>query len=266
VNALLHIGAVAIGIYLALCVLLYLFQDRLLYIPPAQQERPGGRVLRLPSGEATLRIWQLHTHARDALIYFGGNAERVAANLPDFDKTFPDRAIYLVNYRSYDGSTGRPSEAALIGDAELIYDWVANRHRHVAVMGRSLGSGIAAALSSTRPVERLVLVTPYDTIANVAADHFWWLPVRWLINDDYDSLPRVAKVQAPALVVIAEHDEVISRARSNALLAAIPASYRHSIVIEDATHNDLDAFVEYLRSVEEFMTMDAGDALVRFRK
>ena len=252
-----HIGASAIGIYSAVCVLLYLIQHRLLYYPPAELERPGARMLRVTSGEATLKVWQLHPDARDALIYFGGNAERVGENLPDFDTAFPDRAIYLVNYRGYDGSTGRPSEAALIGDAERVYDGIAGRHRHIAVIGRSLGSGVAAALASTRPIERVALVAPYDSIANVAADQFWWAPVRWLIKDRYDSLPRIAKVRAPVLVVIAECDEVISRTRSNALLAAVSPSCRHSVVIAGAGHNDIDAFPGYVRSLKEFLAAPA---------
>jgi uncharacterized protein len=254
VKAYLLIG-VRIGlIYAAVCALLYLIQNRLLYYPSEEQERPKARVLRLTFGEATLKIWELHPEARDALIYFGGNAERVGENLPDFDTAFVDRAVYLVNYRGYDGSTGHPSEAALISDAEHLYDWVAARHTRVSVIGRSLGSGVAVALASTRPVERLELITPYDSIANVAADHFWWLPARWLVRDRFNSLPRIAHVTAPVLVVVAERDEIVARARTNALIAAIPsAANRHVLVFPGATHNDIGIFPQYLPSLSQFL-------------
>ena len=257
-KAWLLIG-VCIGlIYAALCVLIYRIQDRLLYYPSQELERPGARVLRLTFGDTTLRIWELHPEARDALIYFGGNAERVGANLPDFDTAFPDRAVYLMNYRGYDGSGGRPSEAALISDAEHLYDWVAAHHPRIAVIGRSLGSGVAVALASTRPVERIVLVTPYDSIANVAADHFWWLPARWLVRDRYNSLPRLAHVTAPLLVVVAERDEVVARARTSALIAAIPSAAHHRVlVLPGATHNDIGVFPEYLPSLKQFLTASA---------
>jgi fermentation-respiration switch protein FrsA (DUF1100 family) len=253
-KTVLLICALPIVFYGVVCLVLYLIQDRMLYLPPAVLEHPGARVLRLTCGDATLRIWQLHPEARDALIYFGGNGERVGANLPDFDAAFADRAVYLVNYRGYDGSTGRPSETALISDAQRIYDWVSTRHPHIAIIGRSLGSGVAAAVGASRHVERLVLVTPYDSIANVAAEGLPWVPVRWLLRDHYDSVPRIGKVTAPVLIVVAEDDEVISRRRSDALIAATPPAIRHTVLIPGASHNDIGLFPAYLRALKEFLS------------
>ncbi len=252
-KTVLLVGARLLVIYTAVCAVLYLTQNRLLYFPPAELGHQGRPVLQLTCGDATLKIWELHPEAGNALIYFGGNAERVGTNLPDFDTAFPDRAVYLVNYRGYDGSTGQPSEAALVSDAQRIYDWVAERHQHIAVIGRSLGSGVAVALAATRQIERLTLVTPFDSLANVAADRLPWLPVRWLLNDHYDSLSRIAKVTAPVLIIVAEHDEVIARKRSDALIAATPRDIRHAVLIAGATHNDINAFPAYLRSMKEFL-------------
>ena len=66
-------------------------------------------------------------------------------------------------------------------------------------MGRSLGTGIATALASQRTVAGLVLVTPYDSIANVASDRYPWLPVHLLIKDSYDSATGIRQVEAPVL-------------------------------------------------------------------
>ena len=189
---------------------------------------------------------------RSAVIYFGGNAEDVSANLDDFAPTFPDRTVYLVNYRGYGGSTGQPSEAALIADAQAIHDWAADRHEHIIVIGRSLGTGVATALAASRAVAGLILVTPYDTLLNVAFDHFAWLPMPWLLRDRYDSVSRMGRVRAPVLVLVAGDDEVIFKARSDALSAAIPSSLRQTVLLEGATHNDLDAFPAYLQSLRDF--------------
>ncbi|HXW73285.1 MAG TPA: alpha/beta hydrolase [Steroidobacteraceae bacterium] len=252
-RALLYGAAFATLSYGALCALLYLMQDRLLYLRTPEVARAGAGVIRLKCGEATLNIWELHAEQRAAVIYFGGNAEDVGANLADFAAAFTDRALYLVNYRGYGGSSGHPSESALKADAESIYDWVSARHERTAVMGRSLGSGVATELATRRPIERLVLITPYDSIANVAADHFFWLPVRWLVRDRYDSLTRIGKVRSPVLAVVAEYDEVVLRARSDALIAAIPAGIRHVVMIAGATHNDISSFPAYLASLREFL-------------
>jgi hypothetical protein len=241
------------AIYVGLCILLYAKQDRLLYFPTPESNPAGATALRIRSGDAVLKVWQLHADADAALIYFGGNAEDVAADLPNFDAGFADRAVLLVNYRGYGGSTGTPSEAALVADAQAIYDVIHVQHRQISVMGRSLGSGIATALAATRPVEKLILATPYDSIANVAADHFAWFPVRWLVRDRFDSVDRMKDVRAPVLVVIAERDEVIFRPRSDALLAATPPSQVHVRVIAGATHNDIDQHAEYFKSASEFL-------------
>jgi uncharacterized protein len=253
VKTLFVVGLVALAIYVALCVLMYLSQDRLLYFPTPEIARPGAQVLRVKRGDVTVKVWALHPSGRPALLYFGGNGEDVGANLHDFDRAFPDRAIYLVNYRGYGGSTGRPSEAALIGDAEAIYDQLASEHDRIVVMGRSLGTGVATALASSRPVAGLVLVTPFDSIANVGAGRYPWLPVRWLIKDPYDSAARIGKVHAPVLVLIAEHDESILRPRTDALIAAVPAGLAHVVVIPTATHNDIETFPAYWPALRAFV-------------
>jgi uncharacterized protein len=253
VRTLLYAGLLVAAGYGLICVLLYLAQDRLLYLPTPDLPHPGVRALHLERGAATLKIWELHGGAQPALIYFGGNAEDVGANIPDFDAAFPERAVYLVNYRGYGGSSGRPSEAALTADAEAIYDSLRARHDPIAVIGRSLGSGVAVALATRRPVERLVLVTPFDSIASVAADHFFWLPVRFLVRNRYDSAARIGQVRAPTLVVVAEHDEVVFRPRSDALLAAVSPPMRHTLVVPGATHNDVSFFPLYFQSLREFL-------------
>ena len=248
-NVILAAGAV----YALICIALYLAQDRLLYLPTPEVAYPGGRALSIARGAVTLRVWELHGAARPALIYFGGNAEDVGANIADFDAAFPARAVYLVNYRGYGGSTGRPSEAALTADAEAIYDSLRARHDPIAIIGRSLGSGVAVALAAHRPVERLILVTPFDSIAGVAADHFPWLPLRALLRDRYDSVRRIGEVHAPTLVVVAEHDEVVYRARSDALIAAIAPPLRHTVMVAGATHNDVSFHPLYLHSLSAFL-------------
>jgi pimeloyl-ACP methyl ester carboxylesterase len=242
-----------LAIYVALCCVLYVVQDRLLYLPVSQSQPKDTQALQVRSGNVILKVWQFHEGAKRAVIYFGGNGEDVAANIPDFSRALPDRAVFLVNYRGYAGNPGTPSESAFILDAQAVYDVLKSRYEQIAVMGRSLGSGVATALAATRPVQKLILVTPYDSLANVAADHYWWAPVRWLIKDHYDSARRIHDIQVPVLVLIAARDEVIFRARSDALVAAIPPGMRHVRIVDNATHNDIGVYGEYLDSIRAFL-------------
>ena len=240
-------------VYLGFCAYLYATQRSMIYFPTAESAAAGAQVIPLESGGETLRILAITRPGTSALIYFGGNAEDVAANIDALSGALPEHSLYLVNYRGYGGSTGRPSEAALLADALAVHDHVRARHPRTSVMGRSLGSGIAVYLASERPTDRLVLVTPFDSLVNVARAHFRLLPVGLLLRDRYESSGHATGVDSPVLVVIAEHDEIIPRARSEALVQAFPAEQVRVALIPGAQHNSLDASPEYLASVRAFL-------------
>jgi len=236
--------------YGALCALMFFAQRSLLYFPVTGAPPAGAERLDLRSGDATLRVWVKSAPGDGALIYFGGNAEEVGMNFAPFVAALPRHSLYLVNYRGYGGSTGSPSEPALFADALAVFDHVRARHAGVAVAGRSLGSGVAVYLARERPVSKLALVTPYDSVENVAAGIYPFLPVRWLIRDRFDSASRIADVRVPTLVVIAERDEVIPRVRTDALVAKFPPGQARVEVVRGATHNML----EYEALLAEFLS------------
>jgi pimeloyl-ACP methyl ester carboxylesterase len=240
--------------YLALCALMYFGQRSQIYFPVRESDPPAAAAIRLTTDSGVdLKIWVVPRPGPRALVYFGGNAEDVVGNLPAFAPAFPAHSLYLVNYRGYGGSTGSPSEAGLQADATAIYDHLSGRHPEISVIGRSLGSGVAVHLASVRDVHRLVLVTPFDSLVNVAREHIRYLPVGLLMRDRYESASRVPAVRAQTLVVIAGSDEIIPRARSQALVAAFPAMQVRTEVLEGATHNGLDQIPQYLERIEEFL-------------
>ena len=245
-------GAVALG-YGLLCALLYVTQRAQIYFPTRESEAPGAQALWLDVRGARIKVWAVSRPGGRALLYFGGNAEDVAGNVEPFARAFPDRSLYLVNYRGYGGSTGRPSEAGLVADAASVFDHVRQRHPQVAVMGRSLGSGVAVQLASARPVERLVLVTAYDSLVSVARGHFWWLPVGWLMRDRYESAHFAPALTIPVLVVVAADDEIIPRPRTDALVAAFAPGQAEVVVVAGVGHNTLDWSPHYLDAVRGFL-------------
>ena len=264
-GALAALGTVTLA-YASLCALLFFTQRSQLYFPTPETTRRDVPVLRVTSGAVALRIWIVGDRASDpsapALLYFGGNAEDVAGDIEPFRAAFPQRAVYLVNYRGYGGSSGSPTEDGLVADAEAIFDAVRARHPSgpIAVMGRSLGSGVAVHLASQRPVERLVLVTPFDSLVNVARTHFRWLPVGILMRDRFDSAATVRSgaVRAPSLVVIATDDEIVPAVRGEALARAFPPDQVTVMRIAGAMHNSIDLFPQYLASVAEFLGSAVG--------
>lgn len=250
---LLSALTVAALVYGLLCAFLFVAQRSMLYFPTPAGQLPGAEALSLQSGGETLRIWARSTAGPHALIYFGGNAEDVAWNLAPFAKAMPGRAIYLVNYRGYGGSSGSPSEQGLFADALAVYDWARQRHPAVAVVGASLGSGVAVHLAAARKVDRLVLVAPFDSIENVARARFPILPVSLLLKDKFDSAARVPGITAKTLVIIAGSDEMISRERTDALIARFPAEQVRVEVIAGATHNSVADSPRYLELLAGFL-------------
>ena len=128
-----------------------------------------------------------------------------------------------MNYRGYGRSGGRPGERQLLADALLLYDRVTRRPDvdpgRVAVMGRSIGSGVAVYVARERPVLGAVLVSPYDSVAAVARDAFPYLPVPLLLRHRFEAASWAAGVRAPLLALIAGDDRVIDP-------RALPAGWR----------------------------------------
>lgn len=246
------VGATA-SVYLLLCAWVYATQRGQIYFPTPERTHARAEALWIDSEGERIKVWAVRRPGPHAMIYFGGNADDAAGHVDAFADALPGHSIYLVNYRGYGGSTGRPSEAGLVADAVAVFDHVRRAHPDIAVVGRSLGSGIAVQLALARPVAGLVLVTPFDSLVNLARTYFGWLPVGLLLRDRYESARNAASITAPVLAVIAADDEIIPRARAEALAAAFRPEQIEVLVVPGVGHNTLDLSPQYLRSVRDFL-------------
>jgi pimeloyl-ACP methyl ester carboxylesterase len=151
------------------------------------------------------------------------------------------------------GPLCEPNRAGERFESTIRFDSVHASHADVTAMGRSLGSGVAVQLAAARPVRGLVLVTPFDSLVNLAKEYFRWLPVRLLLRDRFDSLRYVPDLSAPVLIVIAAEDEIVPMRRSRALADAFRPEQASVVVIEGVGHNTLDLAPDYLRAVGSFL-------------
>ena len=237
------------ALYLVLCVTLFVFQRALIYYPQPRAVGTAETLLALPVADTRVLVTVRPHEGPNALIYFGGNAEDVSRNLPGFTQAFPDYALYLLHYRGYGGSSGSPSEEAIARDAITLFDTVYASHGHVAVVGRSLGSGVAVRLASQRPAARLVLITPYNSLEELAARQFRWFPVRWLLKDKFQSWRYAARITVPTLLIVAEHDEVIARPSTERLYTHFAQGVASLRVIPGTGHNSISDSPEYLKAL-----------------
>jgi hypothetical protein len=232
--------------YLGLCAALFFYQRSLIYFP--QPGSPGNRdtTITLPTADASVLVSVRPHVGPDAVIYLGGNAEDVTFSVPILASAFPDHALYALHYRGYGGSSGKPSEAALFADAMALFDRVCGEHHVIVMVGRSLGSGVAVRVASQRPVARLILVTPYDSLQELAAAQFPYFPVRWLLRDKFESWKYAPRVAAPTLIIAAENDEVIPRASTELLRSRFRAGVATFKVVAGAGHNTISDRPEYI--------------------
>ena len=243
---LLSVARIAVAVYVGLAAMLFFFQRDIIYYPQPREYRTGITLVTLQNGPEKILV-SSHPHdGEDALIYFGGNAEDVSQNMPDFLDTFPDSAIYLLHYRGYGGSTGHPTEKGIVADALLLFDQVHAQHRNITVIGRSLGTGVAVQIANRRPIARLVLVTPYDGLKDIGAAEYPFLPVGLLLRDKFESWRFAPQITAPTLILAAGSDEVIPHSSTERLRTRFKTGVVHYVVIPSAGHNSISDAPNYM--------------------
>ncbi len=221
-----------------------MFQDRLLYFPAKAS------IDALES--ASLRAWPTKQEFRGLVAQPPGTARATAIVFHGNGGHAGHRAYYataltalglrviLAEYPGYGPRDGAVGERNLVDDAQQT---IALAHRlHGApllLVGQSLGAGVAAAAAARQPdlVAGLLLITPWDSLENVAAYHYPWLPVKWLLRDRYDSAAHLASFARPVLVAVAENDRIVPARFGVALHGTLPGPKRLT-VIASADHND----------------------------
>ncbi len=249
-DILVRLALVLVLAYLLVCAAVFAFQRSLIYFPQPASLASADSTLKLVRPDATVVVTMRERAAGPALIYFGGNAEDVSINLPSFAAAFPEHAIYLMHYRGYGASSGSASEEANHGDALALFDLVRAKHAQIAVLGRSLGSGVAVRLASVRPAARLVMITPYDSVQEIAQARFPFLPVPLLLSDKYESWRHAQRVGVPTLVLAAEHDELIPRASSERLYRSFKPGLASFKLIPGTSHNTISHSPLYLDTLK----------------
>lgn len=236
--------------YMGICVVLFVLQRKFLYFPQPAAPVNDVAAISFDSGGEQLRGWVVNEGRAKALMYYGGNAENIENNIAFFKDVLPDHSVYLIPYRGYGNSTGDPTEEHLYHDALYIFDRVKVNHEQIALMGRSLGSGVATYVAANRQVAKLVLITPFDSIVNIAKSVYWMFPVNLLLKDKYLSVNRVEKITAQTYIFIAEHDLVIPRARADSLIAQFSEQLVATILITGAGHNDISQYRQYVTELK----------------
>jgi fermentation-respiration switch protein FrsA (DUF1100 family) len=244
--------------YLMLVAGLYVVQRQLLYLPdrsipsPTASGIPEMSEVRLHTDDGLeLLAWHRPASQRRAtILYLHGNGGHIGYRgervRPFIDGGF---GVLLMEYRGYGGNPGRPSEPGLMSDARAalaFLDAAGVPPAETVLYGESLGSTVAVAIAAERaaggqPVAALVLEAPLSSMSDVAAYHYPWMPVRWLLKDRFEAEARIADVGAPVLIVHGDADEIVPIRYGRALFEAAQEP-KEAAWIPGGGHEDLAQF------------------------
>jgi dipeptidyl aminopeptidase/acylaminoacyl peptidase len=211
-------------------------QRRLVFNPTLQREvkspRSSGHrtrpvVLRARDG-TRLCGWlmtPLSPGPHPGVLYFGGRSEEVSWVARDAGKLFPGMTVLAMNYRGYGDSHGDPAETHMVDDGCTLFDWMAARPgvdaARIAVIGRSLGSGVAVQVAKDRAAHSVVLITPYDSILAIAKRRFRVMPIEYMLRHRFESIKYAPSLKAPTYVLRASSDDVVPHSHTDQLVSKL---------------------------------------------
>ncbi len=242
---ILYLVLVILSLYLMAMLYLYLTQDNKIFnfslvkkeISPILKECQNCKEVKLKVKGALLDGVIKDGNSSRVMIYFGGNADdatefiKIAKDIEDFD-------IVAFNYRGNALSTGKPSQDLLFGDALKIYDTFAKKRDKVIIIGRSLGSGVASYLASKRKTDGVLLITPYDSIENLAKEKYPFFPISLLLKHKFKSFEYLKKTEAPVVIFMVKNDQTVPTKNTKNLEKYIPKLLEEKI-FADTTHADI---------------------------
>lgn len=240
---------VVLGVYGAITLLAYLGQRRMLFPAPKQGEEPrmdGATMTRVtaPSGRTVYAFYVPPTKKPGVtVVHFHGNGEELAGLVPlawSFRRA--GLGFFAVEYPGYGlAKEYEPSEDAIYADAEAalwhLHNGLGVPSPEVVLEGQSLGSGVAVEMAKRGHGARLVLISPFTSVADVASATLPLLPTRWLVRDKFDNLAKAPGLSLPVLVIHGSEDEVIPFSMGERLTGAFPTATLNRV--QGAHHNDL---------------------------
>lgn len=259
-----------IGIYFLVCILLFFFQERLIFFP---QKLPLDHTFHFAGDfeekyfqiDENTTIHALHFYAKDpkgVILYFHGNAGSLddwgsVAN--DFVKMNYD--VLIPDYRSFGKSVGEVSEEGFYQDAQFLYDSLLEKYNpnQITIFGRSLGSGVATHLAAKNPAERLILETPFSNFRELAQSKFLVFPVKFLSKFKFENNKKLPKIKYPIHIFHGKNDFVIPYQNAIQLKPLLKKQNNNSgeqdafVTIENGGHNNLFASELYWKKLKSIL-------------
>ncbi len=239
-------------IYLLLCLLMMLLERFLVF--PASHDgnwKPAGlkfEDVHFQSQDGVkLHGWFLeHPAPREVVLYAHGNGGNLSYRAGILERIRRELgvSIMIFDYRGYGKSEGSPDEAGILADARAARAWLALRtekkEQDIVLLGRSLGGAVMVDLAARDGARALILESTFTALPDVAAYHYPWLPVRWIMRTRLNSLDKIRNYRGPVLQSHGSADRVVPLELGRRLFEAVPDPAKKFIEFPDLGHNQDD--------------------------
>ena len=261
----------AVGLYALICVFAFLAQRHILFPAPKPVRQPSedaGRIIAIENG--TVILYQKPAGQNPVLVYFHGNGDQLADLAWISSSVLRMGAGFAgIEYPGYGlcADQGKPSETAILDAAERgirhLLEHEGLTKEQIVLGGHSLGTGVAMAMAERGFGVRVLLLSPFTSIPDIASRMFPLLPARWILKDQFDSLSRAKSVQVPVFVVHGTHDKLIPIAHSKTLVSQL--SNARLLPIPRGGHKEVWSYPEATKELLAFIrasepNVDTGTA------
>ena len=249
-------------IYLAILLLGYLFQSRLIFHPGKlsrdfsfqTEQRASEIFLKTKDGEEINALYYPGSKG-EVILYFHGNTRSIKGwgkYARDFFRFGYD--VVLVDYRGFGKSVGKRSEQAMLNDMQFVYDQLCIQfpEDHILVYGRSMGSGFASKLAANNHPRYLILDAPYYSFRKVVERFLPFLPIRFVLRYHLRTDKWIRNVKCHTYIIHGTKDKLIPLAHSQRLQAINPSRIT-LIRIHGGGHNNLPSFPEYHNFIRDIL-------------
>jgi len=265
VRSALRIGGVVLLAYVTVAVAAMFLENALIFFPlpyPAGDWNPAGIAFEDAWFSSTdgvrLHGWYVpNKDARAVVLFCHGNGGNLTHRI-DALRALHRRvgaSVLLFDYRGYGRSEGKPSVAGAMADALAARDWLARRENiapdQVVLLGESLGGAVAVELAAQGGAKALVLESTFNSLTDVAAWHYPFLPVRWLMRTRLDSALRIGDFRGPLLQAHGDADTIVPLPFGQKLFEAANQPKRF-LLLPGHNHND-PMPLEYYDALRDFL-------------
>ena len=222
--------------YICICIFMFVSQRSLMYFPKVAKEVSETTWKKIFVNNDFLGVESLDNNF-DTVVIFHGNGGNASMRNYFFNLVPKNYHIVVAEYPGFGfkNDTEITKENILSDARKLVKHIKMNTKGKITLVGESLGTGIASQMAKEFEVKKLILITPYFSIADVAQFRYWYLPVFLLIKENFNSVENLEKYKGKTLVMISEKDQIIHPQFAEKLYSTISGE-KEKMVIIGASH------------------------------